>query len=162
MAKFEDEHPVKNFRGGQAEIREEAKKIIVEQRLGVLASTDGATPHASIIGFAAAEDLSMIYFVTPRATRKFANLLARPEAALLIDNRGNRIEDFHRAGAVTVYGTVEETSGGERETALAVFTAKHPHLAEFARSPSCAVCVIRIRNCRFVNRFQQVTEINFA
>ena len=103
-----------------------------------------------------------LYFATLRATRKWANLVGDHHVPLLIDNRSNQVADFSRAAAATVIGTAEELSGPELETGLALFLGRHPHLAEFTASPSCALFRVQIASIYLVTRFQNVMEFHFS
>jgi nitroimidazol reductase NimA-like FMN-containing flavoprotein (pyridoxamine 5'-phosphate oxidase superfamily) len=115
-------------------------------------------PYASLVAYAESEDRRHIYFVTPRATRKFTNLSANPGVALLITNSINRPEDFHRAAAVTVIGRAASVSHPAREATIRHYVAKHPYLEDFARSPSCELLDVRVDRYILVQRFQNVTE----
>jgi nitroimidazol reductase NimA-like FMN-containing flavoprotein (pyridoxamine 5'-phosphate oxidase superfamily) len=161
MSDLDDKYPIAPRPGTIKDALAGIKELLSEQKLGVLATCQGGEPHASIIGFAARDDLRRIFFVTPRASRKYRNLAQSGRAALLIDSRSNQLADFHEACAVTANGSVEEPRGEERDEALRLFLERHSHLADFARSPSCALFAIDVVSYRFVNRFQTVTEIDF-
>jgi hypothetical protein len=143
---------------GPANIPEALRDLLHGQILAVLSTHEGGQPYASLVGFAAAEDLKRLWFVTPRATRKYANLVADGRAALLIDNRAHCPEDFHAAMACTAVGAIVEPAGAAREQALAAYCRRLPHLAEFARAPSCALVELAVSRYVTVTRFQQVTE----
>jgi len=161
MSDLEERYPSEPSPGNRDEAFAGIRQLLAEQNLGVLSTCHDREPHASIIGFAAAADLQRIYFATPRASRKYRNLVHCGRAALLIDNRSNQLADFHEAHAVTANGKVAEPHGNERDEALQVFTGRHPHLTDFVRSPGCALFVIEVIVYRFVNRFQTVTDVRF-
>jgi nitroimidazol reductase NimA-like FMN-containing flavoprotein (pyridoxamine 5'-phosphate oxidase superfamily) len=52
----------------------------------VLSTQQQGQPYASLVAFVACDDLRHIYFVTPKTTRKFANLTANPSAAFIVNN----------------------------------------------------------------------------
>ncbi|MFO7740840.1 MAG: pyridoxamine 5'-phosphate oxidase family protein [Anaerolineae bacterium] len=136
-------------------------ELLTSQRLAVLATREeDGHPYANLMAFAVTEDLKTILLVTGRATRKFANLREDPRVALLIDSRSHAVADIHDAVAATVLGDAEEVSGAERDQLLRVFLAKHPHLEDFAQSPSCALFRVEVRSYYLVRRFQQVTELH--
>lgn len=139
-------------------IRQAIHALLREQQLGVLSTIGVDAPYASLVAYAVSDDDRFLYFVTPRATRKFANLSANPQVALLINNSINRPEDFHRAMAVTATGTVAPTPPADREKILSRYVAKHPYLEDFAHSPSCELVIIRVERYILVQRFQNVTE----
>ena len=134
--------------------------LITGQGLGVLATTDpdGHT-YASLIAFAAKPDQSALFFVTPRATRKFANLTHDPRVALLVNNSLNQPADFHRAVAATILGNARQLDDESRSRCLNVYLAKHPYLKQFAMSPSCAMFAITVTGVTMVQKFQSVSEL---
>lgn len=71
------------------------------QRLAVLATQREGQPFTNLVAFAATDDLKHLAFATTRATRKYANLAADSQVAMLVDNRRNQISDFENAAAVT-------------------------------------------------------------
>jgi hypothetical protein len=144
--------------GSDAAIRQIICDLLQRQQLGVLSTVGQGIPYASLVAFAESEGLRHLYFVTPRATRKFTNLSANPNVALLINNSINRPEDFHLAAAVTAIGKALPVSPGERGAIIEQYVAKHPYLEDFARSPSCELLDIAIERYILVQRFQNVTE----
>jgi len=144
------------------QIEQRLMELLASQKLAVLATQDQAQPYASLVVFAASEDLRELYFVTPKATRKFAYLQANPRVALLMDSRSNQDSDIHRAVAATAVGSAAEVPPGERSRVLSCYLAKHPHLEEFAASPSCALVRVSVATYYVVSRFQEVMELQFA
>lgn len=138
--------------------REPLRALLETVRLGVLATQSDGEPYASLIAFVAGEDLHELAFVTPRATRKYANLRVEPRASLLIDNRSHGDTDLARAMAATAIGTVAEPDAETHAVWLARYLARHPQLETFARSPSCALCVLQVARYVIAERFQEVTE----
>jgi len=130
------------------------------QPLAVLATQSQGQPYASLVAFASSSDLKSIYFATTRSTRKYANLSGDSRVAMLIDNRSNKASDFRWAMAATATGTANEVDPNEKESALDLYLAKHPHLKEFVHSPTCAVCEIRVQTFFVVTRFQHVLEVH--
>lgn len=142
------------------EARLELSRLLNSQRLAVLGTHNGGQPYASLVSFAAAPDLTHLLFATTRSTRKYANLISDPRAAMLIDNRSNHETDIHSAMAVTATGAVGELLDTERAEAQVRYLAKHPYLEEFVRSPSCALIRLAVRTYYLVTRFQNVIEIH--
>jgi nitroimidazol reductase NimA-like FMN-containing flavoprotein (pyridoxamine 5'-phosphate oxidase superfamily) len=138
------------------------KELCTGQPLAVLATDAGSRPYASLVAVAVTTDLRHLYFATLRATRKWANLAGNHHVSLLIDNRSNQVTDFSRAAAATVIGTAEELSGAKLESGLAIYLGRHPHLAEFTASPSCALFRVKIASIYLVTRFQNVMEFHFS
>lgn len=138
------------------ELKDAVRQLLEAQRLAVLSTHGAAGPHASLVAFAASQDLRRLYFATARTTLKFANIRVHPEVALLIDSRTHREADFHEAAAVTVTGIARELEGSERDRALPRYLKRHPHLEGFVRAPSCALLAVRVDRYRLVRRFQNV------
>jgi hypothetical protein len=130
-----------------------------EQRFAVLATQEDGQPYTDLVAFAATEDLRHLLFVTPRASRKFANLVSDPQVAMMIDNRQNKTSDLHHAMAVTAIGKAEEVVGPEKETLLALYISKHPLLEAFAQAPTCALLKTSIEKYDIAGRFQNVAEL---
>jgi nitroimidazol reductase NimA-like FMN-containing flavoprotein (pyridoxamine 5'-phosphate oxidase superfamily) len=77
-------------------IREVLRELLSNQRLAVLSTHNSGQPYASLVAFAFSDDLRFLYFVTPRATRKFSNLQNDCRMALLITSSANQETDFHQ------------------------------------------------------------------
>jgi nitroimidazol reductase NimA-like FMN-containing flavoprotein (pyridoxamine 5'-phosphate oxidase superfamily) len=142
------------------DIQQRLRELFDSQNLAVLATHNAGQPYASLVAFVATEDLKQIYFVTPKTTRKFANLSKDHRVALLANSSTNQAEDFHRAIAVTAVGIAEEITGAEREQILKQYLAKHPHLADFVKSPTCALVRVTPRSYYMVKNFQIVMELH--
>lgn len=145
-----------------AESNDILQELCTGQPLAVLATDAGIGPYTSLVAVAVTPDLRQLYFATLRATRKWANLAGNHHVSLLIDNRSNQVTDFSRAAAATVIGSAEELSGTELEAGLVLFLRRHPDLAEFTASPSCALFRVQIANIYLVTRFQNVMEFHFS
>ena len=147
--------------GAEGTLRE-LSRLFAEQRFGTLATCGENGPYASLVGFAATDDLKAILFCTPRTTKKFANLLREPRVALLVDNSGNAEADVAEAMAATATGHSAEVPPSEREEALGLYLRKHPFLSDFARSPNCALMRMEVAAYHVVRRFQDVVEVSMA
>jgi nitroimidazol reductase NimA-like FMN-containing flavoprotein (pyridoxamine 5'-phosphate oxidase superfamily) len=141
-------------------IRNALEKLLQSQNLAVLATHNQGQPYTSLVAFAGSEDLKALYFVTGQATRKYANLMGDPRAAMMIDNRSNVPEDIANAMAATATGSVDIVSENESINLLSVYLQKHPHLAEFAKSPSTRLIRLNVFCYYVVNRFQNVVELH--
>ena len=133
-------------------------KLLSEQKLGALATHRQGEPWASLIAFAATDNLDFIYFATPKTTRKYSNLLNDPRCSLLIDNRENLASDFSNSIAVTATGVIKEVDDPEKSAALQLFLNKHPYLETFTQSPTCALICLQVNRYNLVRRFQEVME----
>lgn len=136
--------------------------LFLAQRSAALATQEGGQPYLSLMAFAATPDLKRLIVATERHSRKYANMMAEPRVALLIDDRSNVPSDTEEAVAVTVLGKAAEAAPQEREELLPLFLAKHPHLEAFVTSPTCALITVRVETYFVVQRFQEVREVRMA
>jgi nitroimidazol reductase NimA-like FMN-containing flavoprotein (pyridoxamine 5'-phosphate oxidase superfamily) len=136
--------------------------LFASQRSAVLATTEGGQPYLSLMAFVASDDLKFLVIATPRATRKYRNLMTDPRVALLVDNRTNQPRDVEQALAVTALGVAEECAPAEIEHFLSLYRSKHPHLEEFATSPENVLIKVKVDRYYLVSRFQEVREYSPA
>lgn len=142
-------------------VKQHLDELFATQRLAVLATEKDGRPYASLVAFQAETNLRTITFATPRSTRKFANLCANPHVALLINSSTNDPSDFHKAMAVTAQGRVEVLNESQKAVRQKPYLQKHPYLAEFVASPTCALICVHIRSYYLVKNFQHVMELHF-
>ena len=142
------------------QFRKRLGELFRAQNLAALSTHHDGQPYASLVAFYAADDLKHIYFVTPRTTRKFANLNADSRVAVMVNSSTNQASDFHRAISVTAVGRAEEIKGSETEPIIKRYLVKHPHLEEFVRSPTCALVRISVKTYYLVKNFQNVMELH--
>jgi nitroimidazol reductase NimA-like FMN-containing flavoprotein (pyridoxamine 5'-phosphate oxidase superfamily) len=147
-----------SFQGTFAVLRD----LFARQRLGVLATYGPDHPYTSLVAVCADEDLRHLYFVTPRATRKFHNLEADARVAMLVDSRAEDDLDFHGAAAATAVGTARELTGRERVARLELFLRRQPQLRRFAGSPTTAFVELTVQTYYVVTRFQNVAELHLG
>lgn len=136
------------------------RQLFDEQKLAVLSTHHQGQPYASLVAFAATDDLKQIVFATPRATRKFSNITADARAAVLVDSRSNKVSDFRRSMAATAVGTVGQVRKTKVSRLIRLYLDKHPHLSDFVCSPSCAVLRLEVHCYYVVDRFQHVMELH--
>ena len=144
----------------EAELEDLIRELFESQKLAVLGTQNQGQPYANLVAYAPSDDLKSLYFVTARATRKYANIEADARVTVLIDNRSNQDSDFSQAAAVTATGTAKEVVDSERDVVLTTYLAKHPMLKDFVQSPSCALLQIRVETYYLVRRFQNVMELH--
>jgi nitroimidazol reductase NimA-like FMN-containing flavoprotein (pyridoxamine 5'-phosphate oxidase superfamily) len=136
------------------------RELFESQKLAVLGTQNEGQPYANLIAFAPSHDLKGLYFVTARATRKYANIEADARVTVLIDNRSNQDSDFSQAAAVTATGSAQEVVDAKRDEVLDIYLAKQPMLKDFVESPSCALLEIKVETYYLVRRFQNVMELH--
>ena len=144
----------------EVELENFIRELFESQKLAVLGTQNEGQPYANLIAFAPSHDLKSLYFVTARATRKYANIEADARVTVLIDNRSNQDSDFSQAAAVTATGTAQEVVNSERDEVLDIYLAKQPMLKDFVQSPSCALLQINVETYYLVRRFQNVMELH--
>jgi len=144
------------------EIKKRLRELFEAQKLAVLSTHDNGQPYASLVAFAVTSDLKYFLFVTPKTTRKFANLTADPRVAFMVDSRSNEDADFHRAIAVTVTGTAGSIKKNAHPDLLRLYLARHPHLEEFVRAPTAALVRVAVSRYYMVHHFQHVLELDIS
>ena len=142
----------------EVDIRPVLRALLESQRFAALATDDHGQPFASLMAFAVTEDLRYLVVLTERTTRKYANLRSNPRVALLIDDRENRGSDTEDAVVVTAIGEALELDPDVGAPLLELFLTRHPYLAGFAASPTCAIVGVTVSSYQLVSRFQQVVE----
>ena len=144
------------------QFRKQLKDLFATQSLASLSTQKEGQPYANLVAFYASDDVEHLFFVTPKTTRKFANLSANNRVALMINNSANETHDFHEAIAVTAVGTAGEITGMEKAQVLKHYLAKHPYLEDFARAPTCALVAVRVQSYILVRNFQNVSELHIT
>jgi len=142
------------------QFRKRLRELFSSQSLAALSTHHDGQPYASLVAFYASDDLRYIYFVTPKTTRKYANLAADRRVALMVNSSTNRISDFHQAISVTAVGSAEEIGEAEKVPIVKQYLAKHPHLEDFVRAPTCALVGISVKSYYLVKNFQNVMELH--
>jgi uncharacterized protein YhbP (UPF0306 family) len=137
------------------------KQLFTSQKLGVLATQQKLKPYTSLIAFGCSEDMRHIVFATPKATRKFANMLSNSSVSLFVDNRTNSATDFRKAIGVTITGSIRQIRKNKNSKLMKLYLSKHPYLESFLTSRSCAFLCIDVKSFYVVERFQNVTEVHF-
>lgn len=135
------------------------RDLFQKQMLAVLATQGPAGPWGSLVAFASTADLHSLVFVTGKGTRKYVNLQANPHVAIVLDNRSNELADFKDAIAVTAVGRAAEATESDRESLMPTYLSKHPHLRDFATSPSCSMFRVNVEKFSIVYRFQNVVDM---
>lgn len=139
--------------------RERIRRLLTEQPYAVLCTQSQSQPYASLIAFAANDDLTTLVFSTPVATRKYRLLTECGHVALLIDTRSASSEDIMGIEAVTVTGHAHIIAAGKDFDRWAdLLIARHPHLAPFVRAESSVLVRVEVVRYFHVCRFQEVRQ----
>jgi heme iron utilization protein len=124
----------------------------------VLATDAAGQPYTSLVAYALTPDMQGVIFITPKATRKYRNILANPRVSLLIDTRTNTPQDYMKAESVTILGNARPVRRGKIHTELAeLFLKKHPKLEGVIHSRETALIFFKITQCIHVTKFQSVS-----
>lgn len=134
--------------------------LFMDQYFAVLATRSQNFLHTALVAFAASADLKTLFLCTPRATRKYGNLMQYPSVSLLVHDSANLATDIGQSVAVTVTGSASEATGDSLEQARAVYLAKHPNLTVFASSPDTSLIAVDVSRYDVVERFQYVTLLD--
>ena len=142
------------------ETRELIRELFASQRLAVLATLESRQPYTNLVAFCETDDLKFLLFATNRNTRKYANIAANPQVAMLVDSRSNQDSDFVAATAATAIGRAEEVQDVDRDRILRTYLTRHPHLADFAASPDTALVRVAVDLYKVVTGLHTVTELH--
>ncbi|WP_319371652.1 pyridoxamine 5'-phosphate oxidase family protein [uncultured Ilyobacter sp.] len=143
------------------ELKKLIDKVSSQQLFAVLATSHKNQPYTSLVAFAITKDLKKLVFITPRDTRKFNYLSENNMVSLMIDNSQNQKMDLSQAVGITISGKSKDSFGKEREDLLKIFLLKHPQMDEFALSKGCSVVSVDISRYDVVERFQNVSVLEF-
>jgi heme iron utilization protein len=142
---------------GAVVVAQRLKRLDQAESFAVLATDDGGSPYTSLVAFAVTPDMRYVVFATPKATRKYRNIKARKDVALLVDNRA-ATRDLMKAEAITIVGLAAPLRRGRQwQEMAAVLLEKHPRLKEFIFSASTALVCIDVTEYVHVSRFQTVS-----
>lgn len=136
---------------------ETIKKLFASQKLAVLSTQKDGHPYASLVSFSFSSNLKQLFFLTRTGTKKFSNLTACPQVAVLVTSAHNSDNDFTQAQAVTVLGRARPLA--EKAPLIRDFLICHPHLDEFAKAPDTVLVEVRPETYILVSRFEDVVEI---
>jgi hypothetical protein len=135
------------------------ESLFSSQTTGVLATEMNHLPYANLVAFSYSLDYKFIYFATQRGTRKYENIAANMNVAILIDSRKNDPLDFHASLAVTGIGTASELCGEPLARHIDLHLERLPGLDEFLRSPSIVIFQIEIERYIIVNGLTDITTV---
>lgn len=141
-------------------LEDRLQKLFRSQKLGVLATQQKENPYTNLIAFAGSDDLRQIVFATAKSTRKYENMISNSSVSFFIDNRSNKAADFRKAMGATAVGSVRQIRKNKNCTMMKRYLQKHPQLASFLASQSCAFLCIDVKSIYVVERFQNVIEVH--
>lgn len=126
---------------------EDIVQLLEDCDLCVLSTSRSDEPYASLMAYVVEPDMSALYMVTRRDTRKWANLVRNPKLAVLIDDRESALSgDRASTRAVTVGGLHDPVADSrERTHILRLMAARHPQLREILEAPDAEIIRLRPR-----------------
>ena len=139
------------------QLRQKIADLLSKEKLAVLASWDGKQPYNTLVAYIFTEDLKSILFATRKDTKKYQNIAKYPYVSLLIDNRTNDKKDFKDAVALTVSAKAKQI---EKQAYFNLYLNRFPDLKEFLENPQTALILLEIQQYIYVQRFQEVLELN--
>jgi hypothetical protein len=143
----------------QARLEDRIRSLFQSQKYAVLATQGAGQPYASLVAFAAAEDLRTVGFATPITTRKYKLLMQCDHVALLIDSRSQGASNMMEIEAFTATGrSTRLEAGPELDRWSKRLVSRHPQLDGFVRSPTSALFRVDILRYLHVSRFQEVIQ----
>jgi len=139
------------------QLKNKIKELLGQQKLGVLATQGEKYPYNTLVAYAFSEDLRYIFFATMKHTRKYDNIMKHPHVSILIDSRTNDVTDFKDAVALTVMGKMVNTTPLEYR---GLYLDRFPHLKDFIEDPNTTIMTLKIDKYIYVQRFQEVLELD--
>ena len=139
------------------QLKNKIKELLDQQKLGVLATQGEKYPYNTLVAYAFSEDIRYIFFATRKHTRKYNNIMKRHHVSILIDSRTNDVTDFKDAVALTVMGKMVNTTPLEYRS---LYLNRFPHLKDFIEDPNTTIMTLKIDKYIYVQRFQEVLELD--
>ena len=126
-----------------ANVLEKINALILRKDSCVLATTDGETPHCSLMAYVTGESGERLYLVTSRDSRKYQNIRRHPRVSLLIDTRGEQQRKLTQAVTITGNCDILQDTADIAQV-KANFARQHPQLNDFIRKNDIAVMCVQI------------------
>ena len=149
----------------EPDVEARVEALLRQTPYAVLCTQAEGQAYGSLMAVAVEPGLDRLYFATPTTTRKFANLSASRDVALVFDDRYQAPPpsqepglDLQDLSALTLQGRARALAGEERAAAAAALEARHPALCAVLAAPSCALFAVEVERGFFVTRFQEVAE----
>jgi nitroimidazol reductase NimA-like FMN-containing flavoprotein (pyridoxamine 5'-phosphate oxidase superfamily) len=126
------------------------KSLLKRKSSCVLATTDGSTPHCSLMAYIISTDSDRLYMVTPQNTKKFQNITRYSRVSLLIDTRGEQKRSHTQA--LTITGTCQILKDvNEISKVRKVFKQHHPHLHGLIQKGEVAFLCVKFDSFLFLD-----------
>lgn len=103
--------------------------LVTNEKLCVLATTDGIEPLCSLMTLFVDHATMKFYFLSKKDTQKNKNIKSHPHVSIMIERR-------EKNWALTIQGVYSPIQTDQTEDAIKrLFLLKHPELEEFAGHP---------------------------
>jgi len=128
----------------------EVYEFLASQRLGVLSSVAaGGTPQSALVGIAVTPELEIV-FDTVKTSRKYGNLIARPDCSL--------VAGWQAEVTVQYEGFAQELAGVDLAAYKRYYFAAFPDGPEREAWPGIVYFVVRPRWLRYSDFRQRLIE----
>jgi len=134
------------------------KFLLESQMLGAIATDMEGHPYVNLVAFASTKKLENIIFATSKNTTKYKNIMQNAKISVLIDNRQNTPSDFKKSVSLTAFGEAEEITMN-KNFYKKLYLKKHPNLMSFVNSSDCALIKIKVDRYQYVNKFQNIINL---
>jgi len=134
------------------------KDIIRKNDLCVLATASEDRPHCSLMSYVSDEEVTEIYMVSHKESRKYLNLMRNPVVSLLIDTREeDKGQQRVRIKALTVNGEFQPLNDHEKKDSVRSMLMKmQPHLTDFLNDPGIDIFSIRLKSFQLLDGLKDV------
>lgn len=123
------------------------ENILRENTLCVLCTVADGNPYCSLMTYLLMDDLSIIYLVSTRKSRKYQNLLANPRVSILVDTRQHcDTSATEKIVSITFEGLFEPLTDSETPKIKANLAKGHGELNEILNNPDCVVFAIKLKS----------------
>ncbi|KAF5068305.1 Pyridoxamine 5'-phosphate oxidase [anaerobic digester metagenome] len=121
------------------------ESLLRNNSLCVLCTEATGNPYCSLMTYLSSDDLTSLYLVATRESRKFQNLLANPRVSVLVDSRQHQGQGANIV-SVTLAGLFQPLTEAEVPPIKTTFAEKHPELAEILSHPDSLVFAIKLQS----------------
>jgi len=123
------------------------KSILHENSLCVLCTEADGKPYCSLMTYLLMEDLSVLYLVSTRESRKYQNLLTNPRVSVLVDTRQKLgTSATEKIISITFEGLFQPLANSEAQNIKANLVKDHGELTEIFNHPDSVVFAIKLKS----------------
>lgn len=135
------------------------KKMLTNERFGVLSTSGNHKSYTSLISFASNDKFTLLAFATPIDTKKFKMIKKNENISILVDSRSKNQNNINDIVAITSLGKARILKK-EKEIGnwSKILIDKHSYLDDFINADTTAIVVVEISKYYYVTSFQEVIE----